>query len=136
DWLLTVPIDLSTIAPTPGARARFYRTAVEAVTGVPGVERAALAMLIPLDGSNSTTDIELRHDGGVTKGVIDLNIVGAGYFSMLAVPVLQGREFTASDREGSPRVAVVNETLARMAWQGHAIGRRFVARAERQDFEV
>ncbi len=41
------------------------------------------------------------------------NEVGPGYFSTLGIPVLQGREFTASDFKGAPRVAVVNQTFAK-----------------------
>ena len=55
----------------------------------------------------------------------DVNIVGAGYFALLDIPVRQGREFTAADRESSPSVAVVNETMARHFWNGEPVGKTF-----------
>lgn len=41
------------------------------------------------------------------------NAVGPGYFSTLGVPLMAGREFTASDADGAPLVAIVNEAFAR-----------------------
>ena len=55
----------------------------------------------------------------------DINVVGPGYFALLDIPVKQGREFTAADRESSPPVAVVNETMARRFWNGDPVGKAF-----------
>ena len=44
------------------------------------------------------------------------NSADAGYFRMMRVPLLQGREFTGSDRASGPKIAVVNETFARAWW--------------------
>jgi len=41
------------------------------------------------------------------------NGVGAGHFSNLGIPLLQGREFTLQDSPASPKVAIVNETMAK-----------------------
>jgi putative ABC transport system permease protein len=43
-------------------------------------------------------------------------VIGPGYFRCLGIPVLRGREFTAQDRTGAPRVAIVNEAFARRFW--------------------
>jgi predicted permease len=49
--------------------------------------------------------------------------VSENFFRTLSVPLLQGREFGEQDRTGSPRVAIVNETLARSLWSvGSAVG--------------
>lgn len=51
--------------------------------------------------------------------------VGIGYFQVLGIPLLAGRDFTDADRSDSPAVAVVNEAFARQFVQsGSAIGRR------------
>jgi hypothetical protein len=39
----------------------------------------------------------------------NMDNVSPGYFSALGVPLLAGREFTASDGQGAPKVAIVNE---------------------------
>ena len=124
EGVLNVEIDLSTL-PDPAAQARFYREAVESSAGLPGVERVALAALVPLNGSNRSTTVSINHDGSTTSTSPDINVVGPGYFALLDIPVVQGREFTASDRDGAPKVAVVNESMARAFWQGRAIGEVF-----------
>ena len=51
--------------------------------------------------------------------------MGPDYFRTLAIPILRGRGFTASDASGSEPVAVVNETLAKQLWPNEdAIGKR------------
>ncbi len=44
---------------------------------------------------------------------LDLNIVSAGYFSTLGVPVLTGRDFSSSDQKKSPRVVIINQAMAK-----------------------
>jgi putative ABC transport system permease protein len=54
----------------------------------------------------------------------DYNVVSAGFFKTLGVPILEGRDFQASDTEGSPLVTIVNETLARkISPDGDAVGK-------------
>jgi predicted permease len=64
--------------------------------------------------------------------------VGPGYFSTLGIPLIAGREFTARDRMGAPRVAIVNSVFAD-AWFPHQnpIGRRFgIGRGTKGDIEI
>jgi predicted permease len=49
-----------------------------------------------------------------------------GYFQTIGIPLLRGREFTEADRDGSVRVAIVNQTLADRLWPGEdPIGKRY-----------
>jgi predicted permease len=123
--VLSAGINLSTIPDRDGAHARFYQDAVRSVAALPGVERAALALLVPMDGSNSQTTIRIATGPSSLSTSPDINIVGAGYFALLEIPVTQGREFTAADRDASPPVAVVNETMARRFWNGEPVGQSF-----------
>ncbi|HUR21044.1 MAG TPA: ABC transporter permease [Vicinamibacterales bacterium] len=125
DGILNVGINLSTVPTVRDAHARLYREAVEAAAAVPGVERVALAALIPMDGSNTQTGIQLAGASSPAPIFPDMNIVGAGYFGMLDIPLTQGREFTADDRAGTPDVAVVNESMAREYWNGNPLGKTF-----------
>jgi predicted permease len=64
------------------------------------------------------------------KGKEDVSVmandVGEGYFDTQGIPVLRGRSFLPSDTDTSPRVAIVNEEIARHYWPGQdAIGKRF-----------
>jgi putative ABC transport system permease protein len=125
DDVLSVGINLATIADGGGAHARFYQDAVSAVAALPAVERVALAALVPMDGTNSQTTIRIAEGGTPISTSPDINIVGAGYFALLDIPVTQGREFSSADGESSPPVAVVNEIMARQFWNGEAVGKAF-----------
>jgi predicted permease len=58
---------------------------------------------------------------------VPFEFVGPDYFRTLAIPILRGRSFSASDRPGAERVVVVNETLARHLWPNEdPIGKRLV----------
>jgi predicted permease len=53
------------------------------------------------------------------------NVVGPRYFETMRIPLLRGREFSDADRDGAPRVAIVNETMAARRWPGESpIGKR------------
>src|SRR5205814_2168166 len=47
-----------------------------------------------------------------------MDFVGPEYFDAIGLPILRGRGFTDADREGSPNVAVVTQTIANRFWPG------------------
>jgi putative ABC transport system permease protein len=49
--------------------------------------------------------------------------VGADYFAAVGVPIVEGRAFTGDDVKQARRVAIVNQTLARLYWPDGALGR-------------
>lgn len=107
----------------------FHEQAIDRVTSLPGVEAAAFAWGVPLTGNSWPGRIEVQdfnppnpNDGFVS---LPLRSVTSGYFNMLNQPVLVGRDFRSSDRQGAPQVAVVNETFVeRYIAGGNAIGKR------------
>ncbi len=56
--------------------------------------------------------------GPPMPAVITSDSVSPGFFRALDLPVLKGRTFTPTDRDGSPSVAVINATMARELWPG------------------
>jgi predicted permease len=57
--------------------------------------------------------------------LIDYNIVTNDYFQTMGIPILQGRDFNEQDREGSQRVVIINEAMARRYWHDdNPIGKR------------
>ena len=48
------------------------------------------------------------------------NNANAGYFQMMGIPLRQGREFQETDRPDGPKIAIVNEKLARTWWPGES----------------
>jgi predicted permease len=111
---------------TPARSQAFFREAEEALAATPGVSSVAASMVPLLTGSNWGTDVAV--EGFKSGPDIDdnarFNEISAGYFHALGIPLLAGREFTASDVAGAPKVAIVNEEFTRKFNLGHdAVGK-------------
>ena len=105
----------------PKTRA-FYRTLRDRVGAIPGVECVSYASRLPLMMGSSPAEIT----AGGTVIPVHTASVDADYFSVLRLPLLQGRAFRQSDDERAGKVAVVNETLARkLSPDGSAVGHIF-----------
>ena len=64
----------------------------------------------------------------------DINVVGNDFFSTLGIKIIEGRGFTAQDTATSPKVAVINEALAKKRFPNvNPIGRRFRADRDSSD---
>lgn len=105
--------------PDPKSRAAFYRTALEQLRQVPGVDSAAIVMSLPLSGAsmNRGFKVEGRPDPKADEDVtMDFQIISPDYFSTLQIPIKLGRGLADSDTEYSQRVIVINEAMARRYW--------------------
>jgi predicted permease len=96
---------------------------------VPGVKSATLASYVPMDGGVSRVTIVpegFRFPVGTENAAVPSSVVDEQYFDTLALPILKGRAFRATDTADAPKVAVVNEQLARHYWPGQdPVGKRF-----------
>jgi putative ABC transport system permease protein len=105
----------------------FYREVLTRARALPGVESAALTLLLPLAGRSWELGIlpdNEPFEAGQGRSVL-YGIVSPEYFTTLGVPVLRGRGFTAADRDEGAPVAVIDETMAERFWPGEdPIGRR------------
>jgi putative ABC transport system permease protein len=95
--------------------ASFYDRLLERTRALPGVRSATLSSFAPVSGSMIGVNLRAEgyepHPGEEPKAF--LNGVTPGYFSTLGIDLLQGRDFTPQDSPTSPRVAIVNRSLAR-----------------------
>jgi predicted permease len=114
----------------------------ERLRAVPGVESVATARMIPLQGSGfGFGSIRVP---GVTgpfrdgRFDSDWDVVSPEYFDTIGMKIVDGRAFRDSDQAGSPRVAIISETLAKQIAPGQpAVGRTFTFQEERdQETEV
>jgi predicted permease len=87
---------------------------LEAFRATPGVESVTTMNATPIDGSFGMYDVRVGGSSGSEFPEVRFNWVGASYFTTLGMRLLAGREFTADDRRSSPRVAVVNQSAARL----------------------
>lgn len=88
--------------------------ALEQIRGLPGVKSAAAAAIVPLN-DNVKFGGDVRVDGGSQAQQLFYtgNWIGPDYFKTMGIPLLSGREFLATDREGAPHVVVLNQSMAR-----------------------
>ena len=85
------------------------------LAALPGASAVTGGLVPVLAGSNwgSNVSVEGFEAGPDTDTNSRYNEVLPGYFSTLGIPLLAGREITAADGFGAPKVAVVNESFAR-----------------------
>jgi len=111
----------------PARQAAFFDRLVEKVRDLHGVESTALVSHLPLggDNTNSGLKIEGRTWPQDESPFADDRLISSDYFHCLGIPVLQGRAFTPADRDGAPRVAIINAALARRFFPGEdPLGKR------------
>ena len=100
------------------------------VLAMPGVQAAAFASDLPLDGGRmgfgSLHVPGLQPPGGQSSFPADWNAVSPGYFKTLQMRLVSGRDFTPQDVAGAPGAIIINETMARSVWQTtDVLGRQF-----------
>ena len=102
----------------PGGRlATTYRRYLEQVSALPDVRAAALtSAALPGPAGIEFTII----DGAGERGNASYQMVSGTYFSVLGIPMLEGRTFTDFDVFGRAPVAIVNAELARRFWPGRS----------------
>ena len=106
----------------------YFRSLIEEVRTVPGVESAALGTIRLLDdeGWGQGIFVDGYTPGPNDSNVQSFNMVSTGYFATLGIPLLEGREFTTADAGSGHLVAVVNQGLARKYFGSEsAVGRQF-----------
>jgi predicted permease len=129
DKLAVLTVDLGAQGYGEEQARDFHRRMLERTAALPGVERATLASGIPLfQGGFLRTVFPEGVDSSDRKNgkLVQLNTVEPGYFETMGIPLKRGRDFTPGDHPDSPRVVVINETMARQFWpEQDAIGKRF-----------
>jgi predicted permease len=110
----------------PGdARLRFADRVVERIQQLPGVASVSMADLVPLGGDSLLRSFHPAGRTDLPGSRPSIYSVGPRYFQSLAIPVLRGREFDASQVAGTPTVVIVNETFANTHFPGRdALGQR------------
>ncbi len=114
--------------PNKQAWTNFYDQILARTAAMPGVSSSAVSLLVPL--AERSWELRTLPEGAgtdvQTTGASTLfNVVSEDYFATFGVPLLEGRAFAATDRDGSPPVAIIDSVLAARYWPGkNAIGQR------------
>ncbi len=123
----TLPVPAARISNDP-QRIAYFLELERRLTALPGVERAALATSLPVNGYNA--DRQVLTEGQAPGSSARLptashTMVTPGYFSTVGIPLLEGRLFPADIQANGPRVVVINASLAQALWPGRsAVGQR------------
>ncbi|MEP7087780.1 MAG: ABC transporter permease [Gemmatimonadota bacterium] len=106
----------------------FYSAVVERSKKVPGIRFAAAASALPFGATAYPAAMEVEAHPTPVGGVPALPVrttITPDFFRALGIPLLRGRDFEDSDRQGAPKVAIVDAAAAKTYWPGEdAVGQR------------
>jgi predicted permease len=138
DHVVTGSVNLpqTTYKDTPAIGA-FVQRAVDGLRQIPGVETAGGVIGLPFSGQVNAGLI--LAEGYVMKPgesvLAPTSIIATdGYFEAMHVRLLSGRFFDARDTFTSPKVALIDDRLAKKFWPGQdAVGRRLYSPSDSND---
>jgi putative ABC transport system permease protein len=126
DHVLTAAVTLGrTSYPAPAQRLAFFEEMEQRLRRIPGIADLALAESLPPTGNSmgsmlyAAIDVRGRPqftDG--TGGPVEWRAVTPRYFSVLGIPMLQGRPFREEDRDPDRNVIILSDMLARRLFPG------------------
>jgi predicted permease len=128
DSLLTFAMDPSLNGYDFPRMISFYEQLQAELTALPGVRSVSMSEIGAFTGDGWGMTVKV--DGYQSKEGEDMNPsvdgIGSRYFATMGVPLIAGREFNEQDTLGAPRVAIINQTMARYFFgDANPIGRRF-----------
>ena len=117
-----------TVTAVQGDWSDFHHRALERVSRVPGVQRAAFVWGTPLTGNDWPGLVEIEGHPVMKPSdriALPLRSVTPGYFELLGSKLVEGRDVRDTDDRKAPVVAVVNQALADRYFAGtSAIGKK------------
>jgi predicted permease len=111
----------------------FYADLLQRVSTLPGVRSASLADE-PLLGGSYLDGLSV--EGTSELGATSLRIVAPRFFETMGITIRLGRDFSLGDRTGSPKVAIINETIARKYFAGENPIGKHVGTGRVPDMEI
>jgi len=127
--VLNLTMETRTIGFDQTRTQQFFREVKDRVRVLPGVQSVTIAATVPMGYSNEFSPVYV--DGQSVSAKEDTprafyNVIDPDYFSTMRVPLLRGRLLTEQDTENKPRVAVINEAMAKKLWPNQdPLGKRF-----------
>jgi putative ABC transport system permease protein len=122
DRVLLVGVDAQRAGVPPTQNVSLYEQLRDAVRAVPGVSGAAVSMVTPVSGFGLGPRIDVSGGAQVPGNVYGVNgvtnVISPGWFDTLGMSMIEGRDFNDGDRQRTPLVAIVNQTLGRQFLAG------------------
>jgi len=129
DHLLMMSFNPSLVRYNQAQSQQFFKQLADRARNAAGVKSVALANVIPMGaGGDEVTIVPEGYQFPKGQESVDVicNTIDENYFDTMRIPIVSGRAFRAADTATAPRVAIVNEELARHYWPAqNPIGKRF-----------
>ncbi len=128
--VLAIDVPPSATAVRDATRPTFFQEATRRIGELPGVQGVAAGMIVPWRDRGAGINFQFAVEGyqpadGEENPRGRLRPVSPGFFAVLGVPILAGRDFTDEDRNGTELVAIVSQSVAqRLFPNGDAVNRR------------
>ncbi len=122
--VITFDMPVTQYQTTPEQTAAFYRETLRRIQALPGVDTVAIGSITPWrDAGKFGPGIQFSADGYVRGDGEEyprarMRASSPGYFSALGVPILEGRDFDASDRVASEPVVIISQSVAARIFPG------------------
>jgi putative ABC transport system permease protein len=104
---------------TPETVMAFYEQLSGRIASLPGVQSAGAISNVPLSGSNTRINFSIVGRPPLSlseQPITQYRMTGPVYFRTMNIPVLSGRDFTASDTNHSQAVVIISDCFARRYW--------------------
>jgi putative ABC transport system permease protein len=126
--VIATTLDVGQVGLERGAGISLYQQVMERLSALPGVNDVSLTRDLPF-GSGRTVPVVITDTATLGVPVVAAAmVVSPNYFETLGVAIRHGRSFTNAE-PARPRVAIVNESMARRLWpEGSPLGRVFGAK--------
>jgi putative ABC transport system permease protein len=124
--VLALNLPVMSYGRTPEQVRDFYREVQRRVGALPGVQRVSSSFSVPWrDAQALNISLTFAMDGAARQNGRDdmrarFRSITPGFFETLGLPLLQGRDFRDTDREGSERVVIINQSVAKMLFPGQS----------------
>ena len=122
--VLAVNLPVMSFGKTPEQVREFYRDVQRRVSALPGVAHVSSGFSVPWrDGRALNISFTFTMEGAKRENGQDdprarFRSVSPGFFETLGVPVLEGRDFRDTDREGTERVVIISQSVAQQLFPG------------------
>ena len=117
----------SPVFPSTAQRVEYFERARAQAAAVAGVESAAVASEFFIGGNpERTITVEGNERGTPERVRFRSDEISPQFFETVGTPLIKGRMFNEADGVSGPKVAIINEAMARRLWPAHdPVGRRF-----------
>jgi putative ABC transport system permease protein len=111
----------------PQQQSALYKLALDRLVHLPGLESTSAISGLPLTSQGEVNNLEVGGPSPLEgqRLLVEDESVLPGFFQTMRLPLVEGRDFTEADHEGTPPVVIVDDVLASKLWPGQdPLGKR------------